>query len=96
VPNLFVVVDVQAVENLLNLMLLTSGNAVKVPVFPEQITVIIVTMANTYSIKYVYIYINYTALYIYILYRYEYTHKRKYIDAYIYIYIIHIYIYAYI
>jgi hypothetical protein len=56
VPNLFVVVDVQAVENLLNLMLLTSGNAVKVPVFPEQITVIIVTMANTYSIKYVYIY----------------------------------------
>lgn len=57
VPNLFVVVDVQAVENLFNLMLLTSGNAVKVPVFPEQITVVIVIMANTYSIKYVYIYI---------------------------------------
>ena len=63
-PNLFVVVDVQAVENLLNLMLLTSGNAVKVPVFPEQITVIIVIMANIYSIKYVYIYNN---IYIYIL-----------------------------
>lgn len=67
-PNLFVVVDVQAVENLLNLMLLTSGNAVKVPVFPEQITVIIVTMANTYSIKYVYIYILIIRHYIFIYY----------------------------
>ena len=69
-PNLFVVVDVQAVENLLNLMLLTSGNAVKVPVFPEQITVIIVIMANIYSIKYVYIYNN---IYILIIRNYIYN-----------------------